>query len=165
MTTKKITFIALSITLAMILSYVESKIPVFVAIPGIKAGLPNLIIIFTLYKVGWKETIAVSIVRVLLVSILFGNVQSMVFSLSGAALSLTGMILLKNFNWLSCITVSIIGGILHNIGQIIIACIWTQTSEIVFYLPVLLITGTVAGCVIGLLAGLLVKRLDKWNIQ
>ena len=164
MTTKKIAFIGLSITLAMILSYVESKIPIMVAIPGIKVGLPNLIIVFILYKVGWKETIAVSLVRIFLVSLMFGNIQSMLFSFSGAALSLAGMIILKKLNWFSSVTVSIVGGILHNIGQIAMAVIWTETAQIVLYLPVLLLTGTIAGFVIGLLAGMLVKRLEKWSL-
>ena len=88
----------------------------------------------------------------------------MTFSIAGAVLSLAGMILLKKTNWFSCITVSIVGGILHNVGQIIAACFWTQTSEIAYYLPVLLISGTLAGSVIGIIAGLLVKRLEKWKL-
>lgn len=161
MKTKKVAFIGLSIALAMILSFVESQIPAMVAVPGIKVGLSNLVMVFLLYKVGWKETITVSIIRILLISILFGNVQTLAFSIAGAALSLLGMILLKKTNWFSCITVSIIGGILHNVGQIITACFWTGTAEIAYYLPVLFISGTLAGFVIGLVAGMLVKRLDK----
>ncbi len=164
MSTKKVAFIGLAIALAMILSYLESQIPALVAIPGIKVGLPNLILVFLLYKVGWKETVAVSIVRIFLVSLLFGNLQSMIFSFAGAFLSLTGMILLKKTNWFACVTVSIVGGILHNVGQIIAACFWTATAQIVFYLPVLLVTGTIAGFVIGLIAGMLVKRLEKWKL-
>ena len=164
MSTKKIAFLGLSITIAMILSYIERQIPVMVAIPGVKMGLPNLIIVFMLYKVGWKETIVVSLVRILLVSLLFPNLQALLFSVSGATLSLAGMILLKKLNCFSSITVSIVGGILHNIGQIIMAVFWTQTVQIVFYLPVLLATGTLAGFVIGLLAGLIVKRLEKWSL-
>ena len=163
MTTKKVAFLGLSIALAMVLSFVESQIPALVAIPGIKVGLPNLVIIFILYKVGWKETVIVSIIRIILVSLLFGNVQTMTFSIAGAVLSLFGMILLKKTNWFSCIAVSIAGGVLHNIGQIIAACLWTQTAQIAFYLPVLLISGTIAGAVIGLAAGILVKRLEKWK--
>ena len=164
MSTKKVAFIGLSITLAMILSYIESKIPIMVAIPGVKVGLPNLIIVFILYKVGWKETIAVSLVRIFLVSLMFGNLQSMLFSVSGAALSLAGMILLKKINCFSSITVSIVGGLLHNIGQILMAVLWTKTPQVVLYLPMLLATGTIAGFVIGLLAGMLVKRLEKWTL-
>ncbi|MBQ2732957.1 MAG: Gx transporter family protein [Clostridia bacterium] len=161
MKTKKVAFLGLAIALAMVLSFVESQIPALVAIPGIKVGLPNLVMVFLLYKVGWKETVIVSIIRIVLVSLLFGNVQTMTFSIAGAVLSLLGMILLKKTNWFSAITVSIVGGILHNIGQIIAACLWTQTAEVALYLPILLISGTVAGAVIGLIAGLLVKRLEK----
>ena len=163
MKTKKVAFLGLAIALAMILSFVESQIPALVAIPGIKVRLPNLVIVFLLYKVGWKETVIVSLIRTVLVSILFGNVQIMTFSVAGALLSLLSMILLKKLNWFSCIAVSIVGGIFHNVGQIIAACFWTQTQEIVLYLPVLLVSGTIAGAVIGLIAGLVVKRLEKWK--
>ena len=164
MKTKKVAFLGISIALAMILSFVESQIPALVAIPGIKVGLPNLVMVFLLYKVGWKETITVSLVRILLISILFGNVQTLAFSVAGAVLSLLGMILLKKTNWFSCVAVSVTGGILHNIGQIIAACFWTGTAQIAYYLPVLLISGTIAGTVIGIVAGLLVKRLDKFKL-
>ena len=163
MKTKRVAFWGLSIALAMILSFVESQIPTLVAIPGIKVGLPNLVMVFLLYRVGWKETVAVSLIRILLISMLFGNIQMLTFSLAGAFLSLLGMILLKKLNWFSCITVSIVGGICHNVGQIVAACLWTQTAEIAFYLPVLLVSGTVAGTIIGLVAGMIVKRLEKWK--
>jgi heptaprenyl diphosphate synthase len=163
MKTKKVAFLGLSIALAMILSFVESQIPALVAIPGIKVGLPNLAIVFLLYKVGWKDAVIVSIIRIVLVSMLFGNVQTLTFSLAGAFLSLLVMILLKLTNWFSCIAVSIVGGIFHNVGQIIAACLWTQTAEVAFYLPVLLVSGTVAGAVVGLISGMLVKRLEKWK--
>lgn len=163
MKTKKVAFLGLSIALAMILSFVESQIPALVAIPGIKVGLPNLVMVFLLYRVGWKETVIVSIVRILLVSMLFGNVQTLTFSVAGALLSLLSMILLKKLNWFSPITVSIVGGIFHNVGQIIAACIWTETAQVALYLPVLLVSGTIAGAVIGLISGMLVKRLEKWK--
>ena len=163
MKTKKVAFLGLSIALAMILSFVESQIPALVAIPGIKVGLPNLVIVFLLYRIGWKEAVIVSIIRTLLVSILFGNIQMLTFSIAGAALSLASMILLKKTNWFSTVTVSIVGGICHNIGQIVAAIIWTQTAGIATYLPVLLVSGTVAGTVIGLVSGMLVERLKKWR--
>ena len=163
MKTKKVAFLGLSIALAMILSFVESQIPALVAIPGIKVGLPNLVMVFLLYKVGWKETVTVSLVRIILVSMLFGNVQTLTFSIAGALLSLLSMILLKKLNWFSCITVSIVGGIFHNVGQIVAACFWTQTAQVAYYLPVLLISGTIAGAAIGLISGMIVKRLEKWK--
>ena len=148
----------------MILAYVESQIPIFTTMYGVKVGLPNIVMVLLLYKVGAKETVTVSIIRILLISMLFGSVQSLTFSIAGAVLSLLGMILLKRTNLFSCITVSIVGGILHNIGQIIAACLWTGTAEIAYYLPVLLISGILAGAVIGIVAGLLVKRFEKWKI-
>ena len=161
MKTKKVAFLGLSITLAMVLSFVESQIPPLVALPGVKVGLPNLVMVFLLYKIGWKETVIVSLIRIFLISLLFGNIQTMTFSIAGAVLSLLVMILLKKTNVFSCITVSIVGGISHNVGQIIAACLWTETAQIAFYLPVLMISGTAAGAVIGLIAGMIVKRLEK----
>ena len=164
MKTKKVAFLALSISLAMILSFVESQIPALVAIPGIKVGLPNLVMVFLLYRVGWRETVTVSVIRIFLVSLLFGNVQMMTFSLVGAAFSLGSMILLKRLNWFSVVAVSVVGGIFHNVGQIVAACFWTSTAEISYYLPVLLVSGTVAGTLIGIVSGLLVRRLEKWKL-
>ena len=161
MNTKKTAFIGIAISLAMILSFVESQIPAFVAIPGVKVGLPNLVIVFLLYKIGWKDATLVNILRVVLVALLFGNVQTLSFSLAGAALSLLGMILLKKTEKFSPIAVSIVGGVLHNVGQILTASIWTATPEIAYYLPVLLLSGTIAGIVIGIVGGMLVNRLDK----
>lgn len=164
MKSKKIAFIGLTLALAMILSFVESRIPPLVAIPGIKIGLPNLVIVFLLYRVGWKEAALVNVLRVVLVSVLFGNAQTFVFGIVGASVSLVGMTLLKKTDWFSCVAVSIAGGILHNVGQIVTACFWTETAQIAFYLPVLLASGTVAGAVIGLVSGLLVKRLEKLKL-
>ena len=164
MKTKRVAFLGLSIALAMILSYVESQIPALVAIPGIKVGLPNLVIVFLLYKMSWKDATIVSIIRILLVAMVFGqNIMMVSFSIAGAVLSLTSMILLKKTDWFSTITVSIVGGIFHNIGQIVAAIPWTETVGIVTYLPVLLISGTVAGAVVGLISGMLVERLKKWR--
>lgn len=158
---RKIAFLGLSITLAMILSFVESQIPVFTTIPGMKVGLPNLVMVFLLYRVGWKETVIVSLIRAFLVALLFGNLQSLIFSISGAVLSLTGMILLKKTGLFSSIAVSVTGGVLHNVGQIIAACLWTGTVQIVYYLPALLVSGVCAGIAIGLIAGFLLKRLEN----
>ena len=164
MKARKVAFLGVSIALALILSFVESQIPMFAAVPGMKVGLPNLVMVFLLYRVGWRETVIVSLIRVLLVSILFGNVQSLVFSAAGASLSLLGMILLQKTEKFSPITVSVTGGVLHNVGQIIAACLWTQTAQIAYYLPLLLVSGVLAGVVIGLAAGLLLKRLQRVTI-
>ena len=161
MKTKKVATLGLCIALSMVLSFIEHQIPPLVAVPGVKVGLPNLVMVFMLYKIGWKETAIVSIVRVVLVSMIFGSVVSMAYGLAGATLSLIGMILLKKTKLFSTITVSVVGGVLHNAGQIAIACIIMETGLLVYYLPVLLISGTIAGVVIGFVAGLLVKKLEK----
>ncbi|MGM9632323.1 MAG: Gx transporter family protein [Eubacteriales bacterium] len=161
MKTKKITFLGLFVALAMILSFVETLLPpITTAFPGIKMGLPNIAIMFVLYRIGAKEAAIVSLVRVLLVSILFGNVQSMLYSLCGAVLSLTAMILMQKFSSFSHVSVSVVGGVFHNIGQILMAALITDTQQIVYYLPVLLISGTAAGLLVGLTAGFLEKRVQ-----
>lgn len=158
---RKIAFLGLSVTLAMILSFVESQIPVFTTVPGMKVGLPNLVMVFLLYRAGWKEAVIVSLIRAFLAALLFGNLQSLIFSISGAVLSLTGMILLKKTGLFSSIAVSVTGGVLHNVGQIIAACLWTGTVQIAYYLPALLVSGVCAGIAIGLIAGFLLKRLEN----
>ena len=164
MKTKKVAFLGMCIALSMILSFVESQIPPLMAVPGVKMGLPNIVMVFMLYKIGAKETAIVSILRVFLVGLLFGSFVSTLYSLVGAALSLIGMILLKKTNLFAPITVSVAGGILHNIGQIATACLVMETAQIAYYLPVLLISGTVAGILIGLTAAMILKRLDKMKL-
>ena len=161
MKTKKVAMLGLCIALSMVLSFFEHQIPPLVAVPGVKVGLPNLVMVFMLYKVGWKETICVSIIRVVLVNMIFGTPVGMAYGLVGATLSLIGMILLKKTNLFSTVAVSVVGGVLHNVGQVATACVIMGTKEIIFYLPALLISGTIAGVVIGIIAGLLVKKLDK----
>ena len=154
-----VAFLGLFTAFAMILSYVERLIPTFVAIPGIKLGLPNIAIIVILYKFGEKEAFIISILRVLLSSLLFTNGITMLYGLVGATLSFIVMILLKNA--LSLVTVSILGGVVHNVGQIIVAYFILQTEQLMYWLPVLIISGVIAGAVIGLIAALTYKKLDK----
>lgn len=161
---KRIAYLGISVALALILSFVEARLAFFIPLYGaygIKVGLANLVIVFLLYKTSVGEAAAVSIVRVALSSLLFGNLQIFVFSLAGAILSIAGMWLMKKFTKFSYITVSVVGAILHNLGQIAVAILWTQTKEIMLYFPILLVTGTVAGVVIGLISGMLLKRLEK----
>ena len=157
--TKKLTTLAITISFAMILSYLESRIPAFVAIPGIKIGFANIAIIFALYKLGIKEAAVVSVLRSILVSTLFGSPVSMIYSLAGGVLSLIAMSLLKCFTPLNEITVSVCGGVLHNVGQIAMASIMLSTNVIVYYLPFLLVSGIVAGIAVGVAAGILIKRI------
>ena len=154
----RVAFLGLFTAFAMILSFVESQIPTFVAIPGIKLGLPNIAIIIILYRFGWKEASIISLLRVILTSLLFGTVLSMLYSIAGAVLSLVAMILLKKV--LSTVTISVIGGVCHNIGQILVAILVTETQQLLYYLPVLIISGVIAGIVVGIVAALSVKKFE-----
>lgn len=148
------------IGLAFIFSYLEAIIPIPIPIPGVKLGLANLVNIVGLYTVGIGGTIAVSLIRIVLVGFTFGNMSTMIYSLAGGILSLSLMILFKKADWFSQIGVSVIGGIGHNIGQLIIAAVVVQTSGVFYYLPFLLVAGIVAGAVIGLLGGLVTERIS-----
>lgn len=154
------TALALTVSFALILSFVESRIPAFVAIPGVKVGLANIAVIFTLYKFGIKEAITVSAVRVVLVSMLFGTPISMIYSLTGAVLSLAVMYILKRLTPLSEVTVSVAGGVAHNIGQLCAASVTLGTNVVIYYLPYLLPSGIIAGIAVGVASGLLIKRVD-----
>lgn len=163
MKTKKVALMALAIALTMILSFVESQVPALVAIPGVKVGLANIAVIFVLYKIGWKEAVLVSLIRVGLISILFGNFASLFYSFAGAVLSLTGMILLKQIKDISLVAVSVSGGVLHNIGQIAMASILLETNVVKYYLPFLVLSGTLAGIAVGVAAAILIKRVNINN--
>ena len=119
--TKKIALCGVLTALAMIFSYIESVIPVPIPVPGIKLGVANIAVITILYVLGVKEAIVINLLRIALTALLFGNVNSFLFSISGAVLSLTIMIIMKKLDFFSCIGVSVCGGVMHNVGQIIAA--------------------------------------------
>ena len=160
MKTKKLTTLGLSVALALILSYVESLLPPLVAVPGVKVGLPNVVILFLLYRYSWKEAAAVSGIRLLLTAALFTGFAAFFYGLAGAALSLLGAALLKRTGRFSPLGVSVAGGVLHNLGQIALAALILDSGYVFAYLPVLLLSGTVAGAAVGLLAGILIRRRD-----
>ena len=162
--TRYLTSLALTVSFALILSFVESRIPAFVAIPGVKVGLANIAVIFTLYKFGIKEAISVSLVRVLLVSMLFGSPISMIYSISGAVLSLSVMFILKKLAPVSEVGVSVSGGVMHNVGQIGAASVMLGTNVVSYYMPFLLLSGTIAGIVVGVASALLIKKVDLKKI-
>ena len=157
--TKKLTTMAIIVSLALILSFIESRIPAFVAIPGVKVGLANIAVIFTLYKLGTPEAAAISAVRILLVSILFGSPVSLIYSISGAILSFAVILALKKFTNLKEVTVSVCGGVMHNVGQIAAASVVLNTNVVAYYLPFLILSGTIAGIAVGVASALLIKRV------
>ena len=159
LTEKQLAEYGLLIALALVLSYVEALVPFSVAVPGVKLGLANIVVVFALYRLGKAEAFAISILRVLLMTFMFGNAFALFYSLSGAVLSFGVMLLLLKIGRFSSIGVGIGGGVFHNIGQILCAMALLGTKQIAYYLPVLLISGTVAGIAIGVIAGILIKRV------
>ena len=159
---KAIAFTGICTTLALILAYIEILIPpIFPAVPGIKMGLPNIIIVFLLYRRGPVSAIVVSLLRTVLVTILFGNGMAFMYSLAGSVLSMIIMILLQKLNFLSTVGVSVAGAIAHNLGQTLMAMVLLDTSEIAYYMVVLTVAGTIAGVFIGICGSLLIKRVPK----
>ena len=158
--TKRLVLLAMLTAVAMILSYVESLLP-SVGIPGVKMGLANIAVLFALFRFGWKEAAALSLVRVVLVSLLFGSVGAMLYSLAGAVLSLAVMALLRRIDRFSTVGVSVAGGVAHNAGQILMAMLILQTKQLLGYLPVLAVSGIAGGVLTGLVAALLIRRIPE----
>ncbi|MBE5994550.1 Gx transporter family protein [Lacrimispora sp.] len=147
------------IALAFVLSFVESLIPISLGIPGVKLGLANLVTVVGLYTVGTTGTVVVSLLRIVLTGFTFGNLFAMLYSLAGWGLSIVIMILCKKKKWFGTSGISILGGIGHNIGQITVAAFVVKQAGVFFYLPMLLIAGTAAGLVIGILGSMIISRI------
>ncbi len=156
--TKKTAVLGLFIALSLIFSYIESIIPVPLIVPGAKLGLPNALILLVLYAYGTREAVIVNAARILLSGFMFGNLFSIVYSLAGAVLSFIIMFLAKKSKVFSIKAVSILGGVFHNVGQIIIAAFLVSGMSVMAYLPVLLIAGVVTGLCNGILAEIIYKR-------
>lgn len=160
MKASKVAQYGLLTALALVLSWVESLVPPL-WVPGVKLGLPNLAIVFALYRLGWRDACVISLARVVLVALLFGNGAALAYSVAGAALSLALMGLLKRTGKFSSVGVSVAGGVAHNAGQILVAMAMLETARLAWYLPVLWISGTIAGVLVGIVSGVLVKRVPE----
>ena len=156
---KKITTCGLLIALAFVLSYVESLVPIPIGVPGVKLGLANLVVLATLYWLPAGEVLLISLARIALSGFLFGGLSGMLFSLCGGLLSFAVMALLRRSDRFSPIGVSVAGGVSHNLAQFAVAWLLFHTAGLSAYAPFLLLSGIVAGAVIGLIGGLLIERL------
>lgn len=161
MVSKKNAYLGLLIALAFVFSYIEFLIPINLGVPGVKLGLANLVIIVAIYTIGEKDAFLLSMVRILLIAFTFGNLSAMLYSIVGGVLSYLVMIIAKKLDVLSVKGVSALGGVFHNVGQILTAMMILETTELMYYLPVLMISGIVSGVLIGLLAALVIVRLQK----
>lgn len=155
---KSIALFGMMVALAFTFSYLESLIPFDFAIPGVKLGLANLVVVVALYTMKPGEALCIVIIRIFLAGLTFGNAYSLAYSLCGGLLSYAVMLLFKKTR-LSIIGVSMLGGISHNIGQIIVAAIVLGTARIAYYLPVLLVSGVATGLAIGIVSKLITDRV------
>ena len=146
--------------LAFALSYVEFLLPIDFGVPGVKIGLANIVSLFVLYRIGIIDAAAVSLVRILLAGFLF-NADTIMYGLFGATFSLLVMALLKKSDWFSVTVVSIVGAVAHNFGQILWAAIRLRTTAIAWYFFVLVVSGVIGGCAVGLLAAWIMRRFEK----
>lgn len=144
--------------LAIIFGYVEMLLPVFFVVPGMKLGLANLVTVFVLYRYRAKEAAVISLIRIVVIGFLFANLFSILYSLAGAALSLLCMTAARRFSGLSIVGVSILGGVTHNLGQLIVAALVVENGKVFYYFPALLISGLVTGVLIGIVTGEILKR-------
>ena len=156
---KKVARMGVFIALAMIFSYIEVLIPFNFGIPGVKLGIANIVTVTSLYIFSTGEAFGISVIRIVLMGILFGNGMSLLYSLAGGLLSFLAMWLGKNTNWFSIMGVSMAGGVFHNVGQILAVMLVMKNTMFVAYLPVLFVAGVVTGYLIGLLANKIIELL------
>lgn len=157
---KNVALFGIMVALAFTFSYLESLIPFNFGIPGVKLGLANLVVVVALYTMKPGETFFIALIRIFLAGLTFGNFYSLAYSLCGGVLSFAVMLLVKKTK-LSIVGVSMLGGICHNIGQIIVAAILMETARIAYYLPVLLVAGLLTGLLLGIISKLIIDRVSK----
>ena len=157
---RKIAYCGIFVSLAIILSWVELVIQLPIFIPGIKLGLANIVTLIVMYYFNTRIALIVSIIRIIVCGILFSGFSGFLYSLSGAILSITIMIISKDILKLSIYTVSILGGISHNIGQIFIASLVVKTNFSI-YVPILIISGFITGILIGIIAKNIINIINK----
>ena len=158
---KKVAMAGMFTALAMIFSYVEVLIPINLGIPGMKLGLANLVVVVTLYTMGVPMAFVVSMIRIMLVSMTFGSFSAMLYSMAGGILSFCGMALLKKVPNFSVIGVSLLGGVLHNTGQLLVAMAVVENINLIAYLPPLMIAGMVTGILIGIVSAQVIPRIKR----
>ncbi len=150
------------VALAMVLSYIETLIPISLGVPGVKPGLANLVVFIALYRMTPRAAFCISMARILLTGLTFGNLFALLYSFAGGILSFFVMWLCKKKDWLTPVGISVAGGVSHNVGQLIVAAFVLESAAVFTYLPVLLIAGASAGALIGLIGALTIKRLPRF---
>lgn len=144
---------------AIIISYIESLIPINIGIPGIKPGFANIVILIVLYAMNVRSAAVINLIRILMIGIMFGNILSVCFSIAGAVASMSVMIVIKKIKGVSMVGVSVCGGVAHNLGQIVAASAITTVYSLLYYIPFLIIGGIITGIIVGILANLIYTRV------
>lgn len=157
----KAAFIGLFSAFAIIISYIESLIPINIGIPGIKPGFANIVIIIVLYAMNIKSAAMINLIRITIIGIMFGNVLSISFSCAGAVLSMFVMVWIKKIKGVSMIGASVCGGVAHNLGQIAAAATITTVYSLLYYIPFLIIGGIITGIIVGIAADIIYTRVIK----
>ena len=157
--TKRLALMGLLTALGLIIGYIEFLIPIPLGIPGVKPGFANIVIVWALYSLGSWEALMINGMRIFLSGFLFGNFSMILYSLAGAAVSFLCMCLAKKSGLFSMAGVSMIGGVMHNMGQLLVAMAVLETVSLVYYGPVLLAAGVITGLLIGIVTGEVKKRL------
>lgn len=174
------------LAVALILSYVESLIPVSFGIPGIKLGLPNMVVVLLLYGQQWAEPVSgtsvseradaacactgvreaalVNGLRIVLSGFLFSNLYTILYALAGAVFSFTAMLIGKRTRCFSVIGVSVLGGVFHNIGQVFVAMLVVETYAVSYYIPFLIAAGTITGALLGLIVMEIIPYLARYRL-
>lgn len=156
-----IAFCGMFTAVAIVMGYIESFIVIPGLLPGMKLGLANCVILFVLMGYGLGSAAFVSLVRIIAVNSLFGNMTAVAFSLAGAALSILVMSLLKKSGRFSMVGISLAGGVAHNLGQVLVAMIIFENVGMFCYFPALIVTGIAAGVFVGILAGLVYAKVQR----
>lgn len=161
---RKTSELGLFLAVALILSYVETLIPITFGIPGIKLGLPNMIVVLLLFgqRYGAKEALLVNGMRIVLSGFLFSNLYTILYALAGAFFSYVAMLIGKRLRCFSVIGVSVLGGVFHNIGQTVVAMIVVETFAVSYYIPFLIVAGTITGAFLGLIVMEIIPYLDRY---
>lgn len=158
---RQLCFLAIFCTISIILNYIEMLFPLYLGIPGAKLGLANIVSLTILLCFGFKYALGVALLRIFIIGITFTNPYMMLYSLAGGFLSISIMALMAKTHLFSNIVVSIVGGVSHNIGQLLVAFVFFSTSAFVYYLPYLILLGIVSGTVVGIIAQIVYHKIKR----
>lgn len=161
--TKRIALCGILLSMMLVLGYVEHLIPVAAGVPGIKLGLSNGVLIFAVYMLGIPTAFLLMVLKVLLSGFLFGGVSAMMYAFAGGVLSVAAMAGLSKVKGLHPVTVSMVGGVMHNVGQISLAMIILQSSNLMGYMAILMIAGLVSGALTGVCASMVMKHMKHFK--